>query len=102
MLLGVGQANALPQDPPKTSHDSCRAFAQPFQVGDQVPSGVGTQVGVRGNGVRQAASAAALVNSRTRSRAGSKNCRISAVIPPPGPPCTNTAGFPDGLPHSSQ
>src|SRR5438105_1337123 len=30
---------------------------------------------------------------------GSKNRRIFASVPPPGPPCTKTAGLPSGFPE---
>ncbi len=40
-------------------------------------------------------------NSATRQRDGSKNRRMVALIAPPGPPCSTTAGLPSRTPHSS-
>jgi hypothetical protein len=70
--------------------------AQLFHVGDEVPGRVVFEARMRA-----AATAAALIETTMRKRSGSKNRREVSLAPAPGPPCTNTAGFPFGLPHSS-
>jgi hypothetical protein len=73
-------------------------LAQPLDVIDEVPGGVFFQRSVR----RRAPAAPLVEQDDAVSCADRDSGRITGLMPPPGPPCSNTAGLPIGEPHSSK
>ena len=71
--------------------------AQPFDVGDEVPCGVGVE---RGVGLTLAA--ASLIEVDDAVPLGWKKRRCFGSDPPPGPPWRKITGLPLGLPLSSK
>ena len=99
MRLGIGERQR--RAPGAAEHQpfvEAAHLAQPLDVGDEMPGGVGVQRGVAASTCR---SRAGRTGSRRRVLDRTAGDGLARCVPP-GPPCRNTAGLAPLVPKRSQ